>query len=451
MEKTRFYAITVRKFNVLTRHLDWMKKTQEFYNEILGFYYNLYLDVFSGKKCKDPLGVQTESQDSASSSRSTDRLASSMDMLRELEKLTIVGRGKKPVPYPIPWEKVPLYFRRAAINGAVAAARSYLSRNENDGSYTPLQKARTAAFSEAVTFYKGMYRDFSEKEIFLKLWDGARWHWSRCRLRSNTAPSEGQMMSPALVLKKNGAELHIPWKMPVPDGRNARERIEAEDKICSVVFTNKDAALVCCIVDADGNKESCFFLKGGKEYAHRCRELLEKIEKSRQSAGGGDNPYANGRYWEKLKNLNDHYSHHFSRQVIDYCVKHGAKILVLPDFENNHIKYIMKQSGKFSPIQLSISIRKKLKYKAWQAGIVVLETQQHHISSVCAECGGKVKNSGSSFHCENGHQGNRYLNSAWNLGKKCRESFASGKAAPGNTNNPEKTDPEIMKQKKTGG
>ena len=138
MEKTRFYAITVRKFNVLTRHLDWMKNTQEFYNEILGFYYNLYLDVFSGKKCKDPLGVQTESQDSTSSSRSTGRTAGSMDMLRQLEKLTIVGRDKKPVPYPIPWEKVPLYFRRAAINGAVAAARSYLSRNESDGSYTPL-------------------------------------------------------------------------------------------------------------------------------------------------------------------------------------------------------------------------------------------------------------------------------------------------------------------------
>ena len=350
--------------------------------------------------------------------------------------------------------KLPLYFRRAAINGAVAAARSYLARREaviSPDWRCAYQKSRTEFFSEPVTFYKGMYRDFSEKEISLKLWDGARWHWSRCRLRSNTAPSEGQMMSPALVLKKNGAELHIPWKMPVPDGRNARERIEAEDKICSVVFTNKDAALVCCIVDADGNKESCFFLKGGKEYAHRCRELLEKIEKSRQSAGGGDNPYANGRYWEKLKNLNDHYSHQFSRQAIDYCVKHGAKILVLPDFGNNHIKYIMKQSGKFSPIQLSISIRKKLKYKAWQAGIVVLETQQHHISSVCAECGGKVKNSGSSFHCENGHQGNRYLNSAWNLGKKCRESFASGKAAPGNTNNPEKTEPETMKQEKTGG
>ena len=437
MEKTRYYAITVRKFSVLSRHLEWMEKTQTLYNEVLAFYYKLFLDCFSERDNKK-----------------TSAIPGSMEALRELEKLTIVGRDKKPVPYPVPWEKLPLYFRRAAINGAVAAARSYLARREaviSPDWRCAYQKSRTEFFSEPVTFYKGMYRDFSEKEIFLKLWDGARWHWSRCRLRSNTAPSEGQMMSPALVLKKNGAELHIPWKMPVPDGRNARERIEAEDKICSVVFTNKDAALVCCIVDADGNKESCFFLKGGKEYAHRCRELLEKIEKSRQSAGGGDNPYANGRYWEKLKNLNDHYSHHFSRQVIDYCVKHGAKILVLPDFENNHIKYIMKKSGKFSPIQLSTAIRKKLKYKAWQAGIVVLETQQHHISSVCAECGGKVKNSGSSFQCENGHQGNRYLNSAWNLGKKCRKSFASGKAAPGNTNNPEKTDPEIMKQKKTGG
>ena len=66
MQKFPYYAITVRRYNVLFRHTDWLKKTQE--------------------------------------------------ALRILEILTIVGRDKQPVPTPLPWKKIPLYFRRAAIN-----------------------------------------------------------------------------------------------------------------------------------------------------------------------------------------------------------------------------------------------------------------------------------------------------------------------------------------------
>ena len=52
MEKTRYYAITVRKFSVLSRHLEWMEKTQTLYNEVLAFYYNLFLDCFSERDNK---------------------------------------------------------------------------------------------------------------------------------------------------------------------------------------------------------------------------------------------------------------------------------------------------------------------------------------------------------------------------------------------------------------
>ena len=102
MEKTGYYSITVRKFTVLTRHMDWMVKTQELYNEVLGFYYNLYLDVYAEKTKAD-----------GSSGR---RQPSSQNTLRELEKLTIVGRDRQPVPYPIPWDKIPLYFRRSRLS-----------------------------------------------------------------------------------------------------------------------------------------------------------------------------------------------------------------------------------------------------------------------------------------------------------------------------------------------
>ena len=178
MEKTAYYSVTVRKFSVLSRHRAQMEKTQKLYNDILGFYYRLYLDTFS------------------------ENSTGTMETLRSLEKITIVGRNREPVPYPLPWKKVPLYFRRAAINGAVAAARSYLARD--------VQKDRSQEFNESVTFYKGMYRDFTETGISLKLWDGDSWRWLRIRLRGNKIPQDGQMMSPALVLRDKRIELHVP-------------------------------------------------------------------------------------------------------------------------------------------------------------------------------------------------------------------------------------------------
>ena len=271
MEKIPYYAITVRKYNVLFRHTEWFHQTQDLYNEILLFYYQLYLETF------------------------TDEQPGTQEALRILEKLTIVGRDKQPVPNPLPWKKVPLYFRRAAINTATAAAKSYLARDK--------QEQPTGAFTESVTFYKGMYRDFQGNTISLKLWDGEGWQWSRLRLRGNTVPEEGQMMSPALVLKKDRVELHIPWKVPVTDGRSARERITAENKICSTVFTGQDACTVCCILDSSGKRESSFYIKGGREYANASRQIYDRIKRSEDVQGGGGNAKANYRYWKKLKNL----------------------------------------------------------------------------------------------------------------------------------------------------
>jgi len=198
VEKPQYYSITVKKMNILTRHSDWLVKTQELYNQILEFYYNLYLDTFQ------------------------DGRPGSMEALRTLEKLTIPGRDRQPVQYPLPWQKVPLYFRRAAINSAIAAANSYLSREK--------QKIRSTSFTESVTCYKGMYRDFEGNAITLKIWTGEKWLWNRIKLRGNTIPEEGQMMSPSIVLKKTGPELHIPWKTFVKDGRTAKERMAAGEK-----------------------------------------------------------------------------------------------------------------------------------------------------------------------------------------------------------------------------
>lgn len=390
MEGTPYYSITTKKYQVLFRHTDWLMKTQKLYNEILKFYYDLYLETFP------------------------DSRPGAMEALRTLEKLTIPGRDKKAVPVPFPWKKTPLYFRRAAINTAIGAAKSFLSRQ--------VQQAKTEEFCEAVTFYKGMYREFQQDTIQLKLWTGEIWKWATLKLRNNRIPEQGQMMSPSLLLKQNRAELHIPFRLPVSDGRSFQERMRAGERICSLVFTNQDACVVCCAMEQDQGKTGCCFLRGGSQYTHLCRQTLEKIEKSQNSCGAGNNPKANRKYWDRLRNLTDYYSHEFSRRILEFCREQQVKILVLPEHDPKYGKQLQAFTGRYSPIYLSHSIREKLKYKAWQEGIVTVELQQHNIRSQCSICGSLVQIRGSEYVCPEGHRGNRYLNSARNLGKKCLEN-----------------------------
>ncbi|MDO5346534.1 MAG: zinc ribbon domain-containing protein [Lachnospiraceae bacterium] len=391
------YSIITKRFGICSSHREWFQRTQDLYNEILEFYYQLYLDELAGQSLN------------------------SQEALRALEKLTIAGRDKQSPAYPLPWEKIPLYFRRAAINAAIAAAKSFLSRD--------WQQQRSGQFSEAVTFYKGMYRDLSEQEVTLKVWTGEEWRWHRCRLTGNAFPEECRPMSPSVVLKGKRAELHLPVKKPVEDGRTAKLRMAAEEKICTAVFTNTDTAVICCILNAAGQPEHSLFLRGGGQYVHQCRQVLEKLKRSQTASGDDGNPKANQKYWMKLKHLNEYYSHKFSRQVIDFCTQQKAKVLVLPDFDKQYTKLIMSSVGNWSPLHLSTQIRQKLKYKAWDAGIVILEENQYQAASLCSRCGAKVRRQGKEYICENGHSGNAYLNTAQNLGKKCLESFRKQNAS----------------------
>jgi transposase len=177
-----------------------------------------------------------------------------------------------------------------------------------------------------------------------------------------------------------------------------------------------------------GETEQVKFLKGGTAYAAACKAILQKLQKSRDSMGRGTDPYENKKYWQKLKNISEHYAHCFSRQIIDYCREHQAKILVLPEYEEQHRRYVMLSTGNWSPIHLGTRIREKLKYKAWKEGIVVLELPQHHISDTCSICGARSRRQGTDYACTNGHRGNAYLNMAKNQGKHCLKGF--GKQVP---------------------
>ena len=253
MSENCYYSITTKRFVLRCKHDGWLQDTQELYNDILLFYYRIYLE------------------------REDIRALKGMQVFRTLEKMTVMGRDKQPVPYPLKWKGVPLYFRRAAINAAIAAGKSYFARG--------VQEHPAESFEKAVTYYKGMYQDFEEHEIVLRVWNRQKWQWMKCRIAGNHFPPDAERLSPSVVIREKTFQLHVPVREKVADGRKAIERMQTQARICALQFTNSDSAVVCVILDHQGNQVSVQFIKGGRQYAHNYRKVLEKIERAQKAMG----------------------------------------------------------------------------------------------------------------------------------------------------------------------
>lgn len=395
MEKKSYYAILTKRFTLKCNHYELLRMTQERYNEVLLFYYQLYLK-------QDFLWKQGR-----------------QEALRSLEKLTIPGRDKFPIPYPLPGEKVPLYLRRAAINAAIAAAKGYLTRQEQG-----IKGKKTECFHNVVTYYKGMYRNFTEKGIDLKVWNGQDWFLIHCRLSNNTFAEREEKMSPTVVLKEHKLiSLHVPVRVLVECSGKAKNVMSKKEGLCCVQFTNEDALAVGVILSGEGEQRKVFFLRGGKEYQDKCRRICEKIASSRMATGYEKNPNTNRKYWEKLRNVSNYYAHKISRQVINNCKKNKIEILLLPKYKQEYKDMVMHGVGKWTPLSLSNRIREQLQYKAWKEGILLLETNPYKTEKKCSICGGVVTKKGQEIYCVNGHKLNYQINMLRNLGRKCLKSF----------------------------
>ncbi|MFR8178579.1 MAG: hypothetical protein ACLU80_00175 [Dorea sp.] len=86
----------------------------------------------------------------------------------------------------------------------------------------------------------------------------------------------------------------------------------------------------------------------------------------------------------------------------------------------------MVKSGNFSTLHLSKQDPDQPAVQSLGGRHSGTETRTDGLKDKCAICGGKVRRKGNEFLCENGHQGNRFLNDARNLGRKCQDSFFRG-------------------------
>ncbi|MDO4272983.1 MAG: zinc ribbon domain-containing protein [Eubacteriales bacterium] len=403
MEKKKGYSIRTWKYTLLSSENEFFYKTEDYFRDIVGFYF----DLLSRREELWNLNM--------------------FQIQRGLEILTVAGRDGRVPEVELPYHNVPVYFRRAAIDKAATAAKtclaSYMEEDKANAGKLDLQKVFPQKVDATVTFYKGMYKDLTDKKVTLKLWDGENWVWKKYPLKGRKLPSDGISMSPNLVKYKHFYMLHVPVKLPVDDIRNAKSRMLKGDKICSLQFTNTDVFTVCCVMDNAGKQQAVHFCRGGDMYRYQCNNILKKIQCSEKFTKNDKETQSNKKHYVHLRNLSEYYAHKVSREVIDFCCNNKVKLIILPEYEEEFSSLVQYRCGMYSPIYLSARIRRYLKYKAWVQGILILEVGAQNTSDHCFYCGSDIKKKRDTYFCCNDHRGNRFLNSARNLGQKCIDDF----------------------------
>ena len=396
------YSMVTYQVRLYDRHFVWLEQTQKLYANVVEHFF------FVLKKEEALLEL------------------SDFLLLRALETKCIGTKEMKAkgiLPeYPLEgFPKIPLYFRRSAINTAIALARK--------------QAERTQFLHLPMTLYKGMYQNFTDTSIELKLFNGERWVWVTYPFIGREFPEGAKRFSPMLVRKKKNTYLYVPVSFEVEDIRTVQERMQTEDRICAISFPDYDVLAVAVLFSKEGEELGQKFFRGGKQKEFQRKRILNRLLDSRQSRGGkeqqetAESTRENKAIYEKLQNLNRHYAHLISKQILDYCLEQNIKLIVVPKYETG-IDFREKRYLKTDAYRwIGRSIIQKLKYKAFQHGIVVTSIRPYHISDTCSFCGatiqkyneghtaGKNYYGGKLFQCPNGHKGNTAWNSARNIGK----------------------------------
>lgn len=232
------YSIKTWKMRLFCPEKQMIETTEALYREAVAFYYEL-LKESEELWAENLLTIQGH-----------------------LEKLTVPGRDGREPKYIPPGGKLPVYFRRSAMNKAAMAVKTAASA-----------ESFPEKIDANITFFKGMYRDLTDTSVVLKLWNGKKWIWVPCGLTGRPFPKEAAILSPTLVHEEKWLMFHVPVKQENSDARTAKERMQEGARVCSVRFTNTDSFAVCTVLDEESRQLAVKNCRGGNAYQHHCKAL----------------------------------------------------------------------------------------------------------------------------------------------------------------------------------
>ena len=384
---------TTYKIRFYTNNLEYLKLTQQIYNELIETYYKLLfkyeeLLTLSNQKC-----------------------------MRELEKLTIIGlTGERPPEYFD--QNAPTELRRAAINHAIGLAKSYtkLSKKSKEN---PKQKKpnKATTFNCSTTFYKGMYKNIEPNgTVEIKLYVGEKWRWYKAKFKNWNFPENAQILSPTIVINKDYVMAHIPVKRKIDDITPIKERMKDENvRVCGIAFSNTDKVATCVVIDRQGKVIKTLFVTGGNEYKNQITKILNKQKRNisnNKEIQQTNNNHKN--YRKKTNQIINYYSHVISKKIIDFCIQNHVQVISTALSTKDKAYYYTK-SKKNRPIYLRENITNYITYKAFRKGILSTIVPRKDKASKCYKCGGEIQSRKLKTKCENGHQMDYYFNYAMNV------------------------------------
>lgn len=164
------YSIKTWKMRLFCPEKQMIETTEALYREAVAFYYELL-------KEREELWDENL-----------------LTIQGHLEKLTVPGRDGREPKYIPPGGKLPVYFRRSAMNKAAMAVKTAASAENFP-----------KKIDANITFFKGMYKDLTDTSVVLKLWNGKKWIWVPCGLTGRPSPRKQRSFHRHWSMRKNGS------------------------------------------------------------------------------------------------------------------------------------------------------------------------------------------------------------------------------------------------------
>lgn len=143
------------------------------------------------------------------------------------------------------------------------------------------------------------------------------------------------------------------------------------------------------VQDIEGRVLATRFLPGAKYSRLRKRYLEKVVRLQRQIRSIPEGETFAHDLWERISNYDDYLAHWISQRIVDFAIEHGAKIIVFENLKSPQSEkgtkshYLNQKVGYWVRDQ----VFRYAKYKALQAGILVVRVSPANTSRRCPLCG----------------------------------------------------------------
>jgi putative transposase len=316
--------------------------------------------------------------------------------------------------------KFPSYLRRAAIEFVCGQVSSYMTRYRAwQGGDRKRRDAKPPVFNPDSgcypSLYKGQCIKFAKslEEVSVKVWNGSDWVWARIKVASKrTRHLDGQILSPALIVKGRKAHLSVPFRIKPPSWKGST--------VCAVDVGINTLATIA-IVGPDGTVTARKFIHPAADIDHRDKlglRIRRKARLTKKLHKGFCKPL-----YRKAQNINKNIAHQVSREIVNFAIDNGADTIVFENLKGWKPKGGRKRSGLKQRFHgwLHRRLFDFTSMKFEEIGGSVVEVYARGTSSWAFDGSGKLKRSKKNYALATFQTGKQYncdLSAAQNIGAR---------------------------------